>query len=163
MRRISTNSLTRSRITTVYLVWINGQRRCCWEWRRTSVGRISDDFSPHTDPPPGNFWLNFLFYECDVFDIRTVKDFFLTSHRAYLMSIYVSNFFLKFSFQVVNYQVFRLMHKIHCYKDMQHSLYLYNSVNYASLTERCVYYGKFINRKWRIWCKKKKMQCVKLH
>lgn len=28
--------------------------------------------------PPGNFWLNFLFYECDVFDIRTVKDFYIT-------------------------------------------------------------------------------------
>lgn len=102
MRRISTNSPTRSRIMTVYLVWINGQRRCCWEWRRTSVGRISDDFSPHTDPPPGNFWLNFLFSECDVFDIRTVKDFFFwTSHRAYLMSIYVRNFFLNSVFRLL--------------------------------------------------------------
>lgn len=102
--------------------------------------------------PQGTFDSISCFMNVTFLILELSRIFFLTSHRAYLMSMYVSNFFFKFSFQVVtcNYQVFRLMHKIHCYKDMQHSLYLYSSVNYASLTEKCVYYGKFINRKWRI-------------
>lgn len=64
--------------------------------------------------------------------------------------------FFKFSFQVVNYQVFRLMHKIHCYKDMQHSLYLYNSVNYASLKKGVCIMANLLTENGGFHVKKKK-------
>lgn len=78
MRRILINTRMPSKIMTVYPAWTSGLPPCCWESRRTSVEKTSDD----QGSPPRDFLcrilIKFLLNGCELLILELPMILYIT-------------------------------------------------------------------------------------